>query len=193
MVAPCCLGRHAAAQSQSRPTSDHNAGDFTHLGLWKQTQAHNVVILMLTAAKTLPASKQLGSGWVICKAVFWCQQASVFTHSTSVNIIDLPSTNREKERERARVRVCVAKQGVISIVTCVGTVWPQSWEWKIEQKCGYIPKQTFQSQHACTCTRTYTLMPVLALQSTLACALVGAGEKVAAQTLFQCHNVTFYP
>lgn len=72
VVAPCRLGRHAAARShiQPQPTGDHNAGDFTPLGLRRQTRAHGAVILLLTAAKTLAASKRLGSGWVICKAVF---------------------------------------------------------------------------------------------------------------------------
>lgn len=64
------VGTQLLSHVQPQPTSDHNAGDFTHSGLWRQTQAHAVVILMLTAAKTLPASKRLGSGRVICKAVF---------------------------------------------------------------------------------------------------------------------------
>lgn len=64
------VGTQLLSHIQPQPTSDHNAGDFTPLGLWRQTRAHVAVILMLTAAKTLPASKQLGSGWLICKAVF---------------------------------------------------------------------------------------------------------------------------
>lgn len=41
-----------------------------YTGLLRQTQAHDITILMMTAANILLANKQLGSGWLICKAVF---------------------------------------------------------------------------------------------------------------------------